>query len=269
MATSSSQSQSTPGRARRSGATDSAARGRRRRTRPTTRPRPRPRLMSAASSPSSPTSARWVTDGRVLWSHRMGPFQNFYGMSASPIIADGLVIQLIDQLRARTCSRSIARRARFDGGPIGRRPRSAARRRRFPPLPGPRRDHHDRYTRLDSYLLGTGMHRWWTPIGTPARWVSRSPRETRCSSRRRAATSRGCHSGCRRSCNTTRTRTAGSPGQSSSKTRSSANTSAGSHDDDGFVTEAEWSVARALGLGAWGSVAMTPGAAAGSWPARP
>ena len=36
--------------------------------------------------------------------------------------------------------------------------------------------------------------------------------------------------------------------------------------DDSFVTEAEWSVARALGLGAWGSVAMTPGAARGQLP---
>ncbi len=29
----------------------------------------------------------------------MGPFQNFYGMSASPVIAGDLVIQLIDQLK--------------------------------------------------------------------------------------------------------------------------------------------------------------------------
>ena len=36
--------------------------------------------------------------------------------------------------------------------------------------------------------------------------------------------------------------------------------------DDGFIIEAEWGVARALGLGAWGAVAVTPGAAQGQLP---
>ncbi len=36
--------------------------------------------------------------------------------------------------------------------------------------------------------------------------------------------------------------------------------------DDGFITEAEWGVARALGMGAWGAVAVTPGAARGQLP---
>ena len=41
------------------------------------------------------------TDGQVLWSHRMGPFHNFYGMSASPIVADGLVLQLVSDPASR------------------------------------------------------------------------------------------------------------------------------------------------------------------------
>jgi hypothetical protein len=36
--------------------------------------------------------------------------------------------------------------------------------------------------------------------------------------------------------------------------------------DDGFVIEAEWSVARTLGMGDWGSVTVTPGVAQGQLP---
>jgi outer membrane protein assembly factor BamB len=36
--------------------------------------------------------------------------------------------------------------------------------------------------------------------------------------------------------------------------------------DDKFITEAEWNVARALGMGAWGAVAIKPGSAQGQLP---
>ena len=115
--------------------------------------------MYKANDPASPTPAAdergvvaffadfglvvYGTDGQVLWSHRMGPFQNFYGMSASPSSPTASSCSSSTSSAARTWSRSIARPARSGGKSIGRRTRSATPRRRFPPGPGPRRDRHD------------------------------------------------------------------------------------------------------------------------------
>ena len=38
-------------------------------------------------------------DGRRRWAHPMGPFTNFHGMGASPILADGKVLMVCDQDR--------------------------------------------------------------------------------------------------------------------------------------------------------------------------
>src|SRR5207302_8687103 len=38
----------------------------------------------------------YAPDGQAAWSYRLGPFKNFYGMSASPIITGNSVIQLCD-----------------------------------------------------------------------------------------------------------------------------------------------------------------------------
>ena len=139
--------------------------------------------MYKANDPASPTPAAdergvvsffadfglvaYGTDGQVLWSHRMGPFQNFYGMSASPIIADGLVLQLVDQLRGSYLVALDRATGRSDGRPIGRRTRSATRRRRSSAPPRARAEIVTiGTTRLDSYVLGTGAHRWWTPIAS-------------------------------------------------------------------------------------------------------
>jgi outer membrane protein assembly factor BamB len=207
-------------------------------------------------------------DGRVLWSHRMGPFQNFYGMSASPIIADGLVVQLVDQLRGSyllALDRATGRvRWKTDrpSGTIGYATPTI-----FRGSQGRAEIVTIGTTRLDSYLLGTGAHRWWTPIAT--------------SGSMGVALAHG---------DTLFVSTAGSnePGLPHwvsalaeydkdkdvriSRAELLPDKELGEHfgwidaSDDGFVTEAEWSVARALGLGAWGSVALTPGAARGQLP---
>ncbi len=118
--------------------------------------------MYKANDPASPTPAAdergvvsffadfglvaYGTDGKVLWSHRMGPFQNFYGMSASPIIADGLVVQLVDQLRGSylvALDRATGKvRWKIDrpSNTIGYATPTI-----FRPGSGPRRDRHDWY----------------------------------------------------------------------------------------------------------------------------
>ncbi len=204
----------------------------------------------------------------MLWSHRMGPFQNFYGMSASPIIADGLVIQLIDQLRGSyllaldRATGQVRWKTDRPSATIGYATPTI-----FRPSQGRAEIITIGTTRLDSYLLGTGMHRWWTPIGTNGSMG--------------VALAQG---------DTLFVSTAGSnePGLPQwvsalaqydkdkdgriSRAELLQDKELGEHfgwidtSDDGFVTEAEWSVARALGLGAWGSVAMTPGAARGQLP---
>ena len=139
--------------------------------------------MYKANDPASPTPAAdergvvsffadfglvaYGTDGRVLWSHRMGPFQNFYGMSASPIIADGLVIQLVDQLRGSyllaldRATGQVRWKTDRPSATIGYATPTI-----FRPSQGRAEIVTIGTTRLDSYLLGTGAHRWWTPIAS-------------------------------------------------------------------------------------------------------
>ena len=68
-----------------------------------------------ANDPASPTPAAdaknvyvffpdfglisYTFDGKERWRHPLGPFENFYGISSSPVIAEGLVLLLCDQTR--------------------------------------------------------------------------------------------------------------------------------------------------------------------------
>ena len=111
----------------------------------------------------------YTADGKDRWTVPLGPFNSFYGMAASPIIADDLVVMLCDQ---RTGSFIVAvdrktgslrwkqdRAAAPEGWatPMVFRPAGGA----APGLlivPGS--------TRLDAYALDTGEPRWWMPIGS-------------------------------------------------------------------------------------------------------
>jgi outer membrane protein assembly factor BamB len=39
----------------------------------------------------------YANDGTEAWRHPLGPFKNFYGMAASPIVVDGMVLLVCDQ----------------------------------------------------------------------------------------------------------------------------------------------------------------------------
>ena len=76
-------------------------------------PRPREEPLSALNNPASPTPATdgngvyvffgdfgliaYEADGRERWQMPLGPFDNAYGMAASPVVVDGQVIQVCDQ----------------------------------------------------------------------------------------------------------------------------------------------------------------------------
>ena len=138
-----------------------------------------------ANGPASPTAAAdadgvvvffadvglvaYTADGKDRWTVPLGPFNNFYGMAASPIIADDLVVMLCDQ---RTGSFIVAV-DRKTGSPRWKRDRAAAPEGWATPMvfrpagdatpgllivPGS--------TRLDAYALDTGKPRWWMPLGS-------------------------------------------------------------------------------------------------------
>ncbi len=78
-------------------------------------PRPRTETLDNRNGPASPSAVTdgervWVffgdfgllcytVDGEELWRHPLGPFDNIYGMGASPILAAGNVVLVVDQQR--------------------------------------------------------------------------------------------------------------------------------------------------------------------------
>ncbi|NOT63333.1 MAG: PQQ-binding-like beta-propeller repeat protein, partial [Acidobacteria bacterium] len=137
-----------------------------------------------ANDPASPTPAAdasgvvaffpelgliaYDNGGRERWRHRLGPFKNFYGMSGSPIISDGLVVLVCDQVsgsfvialdRATGRLRWKTDRAAMTTGwstPMVFRPEATGRANLI--VLGS--------TRLDAYDLNTGANRWWLPVGS-------------------------------------------------------------------------------------------------------
>ena len=79
-------------------------------------PRPRTETLDNRNGPASPSPVTdgervWVffgdfgllcygAGGEELWRHPLGPFDNIYGMGASPILAAGNVVLAVDQQRA-------------------------------------------------------------------------------------------------------------------------------------------------------------------------
>jgi outer membrane protein assembly factor BamB len=246
--------------------------------------RARAMAMYKANDPASPTPAAddrgvvaffadfglvaYGTDGQVQWTHPMGPFQNFYGMSASPVIANDLVIQLIDQLKGSylvAIDRATGRvRWKTDrpGATIGYA---------TPIVFRPSADRADLITigstRLDAYDLATGKPRWWRAIGTGGSMgVALAQGDTLWLSTLASnepglpqwATSLGQYD-------------KDKDGRIS-VAELAEDKELGEHfggidtSDDELMTEAEWNVARTLGMGAWGAVALKPGRAEGQLP---
>jgi outer membrane protein assembly factor BamB len=75
--------------------------------------RKKPQTIFRANDPASPTPVAdengvivffaefglvaYSADGKDRWTAPLGPFKNFYGMAASPILAGGMLVQVIDQ----------------------------------------------------------------------------------------------------------------------------------------------------------------------------
>lgn len=111
--------------------------------------------------------ASYTLEGKERWRHPLGPFRNFYGMSASPIVAGGLVILLCDQqagsfLLALDAKNGTQRwRTERPGMTIGWSTPAVFQHKDGPPeliVQGT--------SSLDSYYLATGERRWWKRMGS-------------------------------------------------------------------------------------------------------
>ena len=112
--------------------------------------------------------AAYAPDGTERWKVPLGPFKNFYGMAASPILADGLAIVLCDQQGGSFVAAFDVKtgrqrwRANRPEAMIGwatpmvfRAPGSEAA--QLIVLGS---------MRVDGYEIRTGESRWWMPLGS-------------------------------------------------------------------------------------------------------
>jgi outer membrane protein assembly factor BamB len=236
----------------------------------------KPQTIFRANDPASPTPvadengvvvffaefglAAYSPDGTDMWRVPLGLFKNFYGMAASPILADGMVVQVCDQQSGSFIvavdRKTATRRWKTE------RPASDigwATPMVFRPAQGQAQLIVLGSTRLDSYFLDTGESRWWMPVGsggslgTPIAAGNTLFVSTLSSSEPMMPAFASVltmydkdHDG------------------RLSHEEFKGDKDLGEHfgwlDDnhDGFITEAEWNKARSLGTGDFGAIALEP-----------
>lgn len=239
--------------------------------------RDRVQVAYKANDPASPTPAAdqngvvaffpefglvsYDNAGNARWTHRLGPFKNFYGMAGSPIIESGMVIMLCDQQREsfilaldRATGRLRWKKDRPGTGigwstPFVHRP--DASRTELIVLGS---------TRLDSYDLGSGASRWWMPVasggsmGTPV-----------ASGDTLLISTLGSNEPSMPSFASMLAKYDKDKDGRLSFEEFRGDPDLGEHfgwiddNDDKFLDQKEWDLANSLGVGEWGTIAVTPG----------
>ena len=135
-----------------------------------------------ANDPASPTPAAdadgvvcffadfgliaYDPSGKERWKLPLGPFQNFYGMASSPVIAGKMVIQVVDEQRAPY----VIALDRKSGAQRWKTPRQAGVGWSTPvvyhPAKGPAQLIVLGSLRVDGYFLDTGESKWWMRIAS-------------------------------------------------------------------------------------------------------
>jgi outer membrane protein assembly factor BamB len=111
--------------------------------------------------------AAYTKEGKDRWTVPLGPFQNFYGMAASPILAGNMLILVCDQqsrsyiLALDAKSGQQRWKTERPGATVG-----WATPMVFRPSRGQAQLIVLGSTRVDSYYLETGESRWWMPVGS-------------------------------------------------------------------------------------------------------
>jgi len=209
--------------------------------------------------------AAYTSDGKDRWTLPMGPFKNFYGMAASPIVVGDLLVMVIDQQSGsyllaldRKTGRQRWKTDRAAAGIGWATPMV------FRPADGPAQLIELGSTRLDSYYLATGEPRWWMPVasggglGTPVAANGTVMVATLASSEPWMPTFASAlamydkdHDG------------------RLSHDEFKGDKDLGEHfgwidaNSDGFVTAEEWNEARSMGVGDFGAIAIQPDKAQG------
>jgi outer membrane protein assembly factor BamB len=209
--------------------------------------------------------AAYTPDGKDRWDLPLGPFKNFYGMASSPIVAGDLLVLVCDQQSGsfllgldRKTGRQRWKTERGASG-IGWATPMVYR-----PQEGPAQLIVLGSTRLDSYYLATGEQRWWMPLGsggalgTPVAANGTLFVSTLGSTEPYLPTFEAelalydkDHDG------------------RLTREEFSADKDYGEHfgwidaDGDGFITVAEWNLARNAGIGDFGAIAIQPDKAQG------
>lgn len=106
--------------------------------------------------------AAYTAAGRESWRYPLGPFDSFYGMASSPIVAGKSVILLCDQ----TQGSFLLALDRASGKKLWMTPRNESPEGWAVPVV-----HEDQLLvfgskRVDSYFLSTGEPRWWMPVSS-------------------------------------------------------------------------------------------------------
>ena len=243
--------------------------------------RARTQKVYKANDPASPTPAAddqgvvaffpeyglvaYTADGKDRWTMPLGPFNSFYGMSASPVLADGLVVLLCDQ-RSGSFIVALDRatgRSRWTQERVGA-VEGWATPMVFRPAAGGVQLIVPGTTRIDSYTLSDGKPRWWMPQGSGGSMGT------------------AVASGDTLFFSTTGSMEPSMPAFDSylakydkdkdgrlSLQEFSADKEMGEHfgwgdaDKDNFLTVAEWNTIRNLGVGDFGAIAVRPGDAVG------
>jgi outer membrane protein assembly factor BamB len=243
--------------------------------------RKNPQPIFRANDPASPTPAAdengvvvffaefglvaYSPDGKDRWSVPLGPFKNFYGMAASPILAGGLVVQVIDQQSGSFLlaldPKTGRQRWKAERGPAGI---GWATPMVYRPAEGPAQLIVLGSSRLDSYYLATGEPVWWMPLasggsmGTPVAAKGALMVSTLASNEPWMPTFASVltmydkdHDG------------------RLSHDEFKGDKDLGEHfgwidaNSDGYVTEPEWNEARSMGVGDYGAIAIRPDKAKG------
>ena len=243
--------------------------------------RERTQVTFKANDPASPTPVAdangvvsffpefglvsYGNDGKVRWNFPLGPFKNFYGMAGSPIIDGNTVVLVCDQQ---------------SGSFVIALDRATGRQRWKTNRPGitigwatpmvyrPDTTRADLIvlgtTRLDAYDLASGEQRWWLPVasggalGTPLAHGDTLMISTLGSNEPWMPTFAAVLAQYDKD----------KDGRLSWD-EFRRDSDMGEHfgwideNDDKFITDAEWSVARGLGIGEWGAIAIRPGNARG------
>ena len=209
--------------------------------------------------------AAYTPEGKDLWTLPLGPFKNFYGMAASPILARDLLVLVCDQQSGSF----LVAVDRASGRQRWKTSRAAATvgwatPMAFEPPQGPAQLIVLGSTRLDSYYLDTGEPLWWMPVGSMG--ALGTPVAT---GDTLLVSTLSTNEPWMPAFETTlATYDKDSDGRVS-RQEFSADKDLGEHfgwidaDGDNFVTTREWNTARSMGMEDYGAFAVRPGKAEG------